>query len=68
MNVAIAALLVSLLAIATYVAIRLYLGLRRLQTRYAPIIDLDSEVARVRDTLGNRKLQLQEFLSDNERQ
>lgn len=68
MNYTTTALLVSLLVIATYVIIRLYLGVRRLQTRYAPIIDVDSEVARVKETLANGKRQLQEFMSDNERQ
>jgi len=68
MNYATTALLISLLVIAIYVTIRLYIGIRRLQTRYAPIIDVDSEVARVKETLVNRNRQLQEFLSDNERQ
>jgi chromosome segregation ATPase len=68
MNYSTTALLVSLLVIATYLTIRLYIGIRRLQTRYAPIIDVDSEVARVKETLVNENRQLQEFLSDNERQ
>jgi len=68
MNYATNALLISLLVVATYAAIRFYIGIRRLQTRYAPIIDVNSEVARVKEELVNGNRQLQEFLSDNERQ
>jgi len=68
MTQAIIALLISLLVLATYATVRLYVSIRRLRARYAPIIDVDGELARVKETLVDRKSELQRFLADNERQ
>jgi len=68
MNYTIAILLATLLLAVIFVAIRLYLNLRHLRSRYAPIIDLDAELAKVRDQLTSTKRDRQELVSENERQ
>lgn len=68
MNYSVVISLMVLLVAVTFVSVRLYLNLRQLKSRYAPIIDLDAELEKVKDELVRAKRERQEFLSENERQ
>jgi len=68
MNYSVVVPLAVLLIAVTLASAWLYLSLRRLRSRYAPIINLDVELGRLSDELVRMKRERQEFSSENERQ
>ena len=61
-------LLAVLLVVCVAIGSQLYLNNRRLRARYAPIIDLDSALATVKEQLSRAKHEQQAFASEHERQ
>ena len=66
MTQAIVVLLALLLVLAAYAIVRLYLTVRHLRVRYAPIIDVDGELDRAKQQLTEAKGQLNQFQADSE--
>lgn len=53
---------------AVLLALRSYLSNRRLRARYAPVLDIDAELATVQRDLDRAKSARQEFIEESERQ
>lgn len=53
--------------LALLVAVRVYLNMRRLRARYAPIIDVDAKLASVKDQLVRARRELEQFTGDSQR-
>ena len=66
MTQAIIALLTLLLVFAAYAIVRLYLTVRHLRVRYAPIIDVDGELDRAKQQLTEVNSQLNQLQADSE--
>lgn len=58
--------LVTILSIL--LALRLFLSNRRLRSRFAPVVDIDAELATVKRDLERAKNGRQEFIEENGRQ
>ncbi len=55
-------------ALVLLLALRLYLSNRRLRKRYAPIVDVDAELAKVRRDLEHSRSERQRFIEESERE
>lgn len=54
--------------LALLLALRLYLSDRRLRARYAPVVDIDAELATVKRDLDRSKGEQQQFIEESQRQ
>lgn len=55
-------------ALMSVVALRFYLNIRRLRRRFAPIVDIDAELAKVKRDLDRSRAEQQQCVEESERQ